>query len=62
MRSRTLIKDVVKEFGVDEGRVMLLEVMDNMGLTPGGPCTSCLGGGWCSRSAICSALIKAHFS
>ena len=62
MRSRTLIKDLVKEFGMDEGRVMLLEVMDSMGLTPGGPCTSCLSGGWCSRSAICSGLMKARFS
>ena len=62
MRSRTLIKDVVKEFGVDEGRVMLLEIMDSMGLTPGGPCTSGLGRGWYSRSAICSGLIKARFS
>ena len=62
MRSRTLIKDLVKEFGMDEGRVMLLEVMDSMGLTPGGPCASCLSGGWCSRSAICSGLMKARLS
>ena len=62
MRSRTLIKDLVKEVGVDEAKMMFLEVMDNMGLTPGGPCASCLSGGWCSRSAICSGLMKACLS
>ena len=38
---------------------MVLEAMDGLQLTPGGPCNTCLNGGWCSSSSICTALIKA---
>ena len=62
MRARTLIKDAVKEFEAKGTRMLLLEIMDSMGLTPGGPCNSCLAVGWCSRSAICTGLMKALLS
>ena len=62
MRARTLIKDAIKEFEAEGTRTMMLEIMDSMGLTPGGPCNSCLAGGWCSRSAICTGLMKARLS
>lgn len=62
MRTRTLIKDALKEFDGEGTSVMLLEVMDSMEFTPGGPYTSCLSGGWCSRSAICTGLMKACLS
>ena len=58
----TLIKDAVKEFEAEGTRTLLLEIMDSMGLTPGRPCNSCLAGGWCSRSAICTGLMKAHLA
>ena len=58
MRARTLIKDAVKEFEAEGTRMMLLEIMDSMSLTPGGPCNSWLGG----RSAIYTGLMKACLS
>ena len=60
MRIRTSIRDGLKDFSVDEVRVMVLEAMDGLRLTLGGPCNDCSNGGWCSPLSICTALIKAH--
>ena len=60
MRIRSSPRDGLKDFSADEIRVMALEAMDRLGLTPGGPCDACLNGGWCS--SVCTALIKAHLS
>ena len=62
MRIRTSIRDGLKDSSADEVRVMVLEAMDSLRLTPGGPCNACLNGGWCSSSSICTALIKARLS
>ena len=62
MRIRSSLRDGLKDFSADEVRVMVLESMDGLGLTPGGPCDACLNGGWCSSSSICTALIKARRS
>ena len=56
------LRDGLKDFSPDEIRVMALEAMSGLGLTPGGPCDSCLNGGWCSTSSVCTALIKACLS
>ena len=62
MRIRNSLRDGLKDFSADEIRVMALEAMDGLDLTPGGPCDACLRGGWCSTSSVCTALIKAHLS
>ena len=38
MRIRNFLRDGLKDFSADEIRVMALEAMDGLGLTPGGPC------------------------
>ena len=60
MRIRSSIRDGLEHFSADEVRVMVLEAMDGLRLTPGGPCGACLNGGWCSASSVCTAPIKAH--
>ena len=62
MRIRSSLRDGLKDFSADEIRMMALEAMDGLGLTPGGPCDACLNGGWCSTSSVCTALIKARLS
>ena len=62
MRIRSSLRDGLKDFSADEVRIMVLEAMDGLGLTPGGPCDACLNGGWCSSSSICTALIRARQS
>ena len=44
MRIRSSLRDGLKDFSADEIRVMALEAMDSLGLTPGGPCDACLNG------------------
>ena len=39
-----------------------MEVMDSLGLTPGGSCSAHAAGGWCSNVSICTSLITAHCS
>ena len=60
MRIMSSLRDGLKDFSADEIRVMALEAMDSLGLTPGGPCDACLNGSWCSTSSVCTALIKAR--
>ena len=62
MRIRSSLRDGLKDFSADEIRMMALEAMSGLGLTPGGPCDAGLNGGWCSTSSVCTALIKAHLS
>ena len=62
MRIRSSLRDGLKDFSVDGIRMMALEAMSGLGLTPGGPCGACLNGGWCGTSSVCTALIKAHLS
>ena len=62
MRIRSFLRDGLNDFRADEIRVMVLEAMDGLGLTPGGPYDACLNGGWCSTSSVCTALIKSCFS
>ena len=62
MRIRSSLRDGLKDFSADEVRMMALEAMDVLGLTPGGPSDTCLNGGWCSTSSVCTALIKACLS
>ena len=45
MRIRSSLRDGLKDFSADEIRMMALEAMDGLGLTPGGPCGACLNGG-----------------
>ena len=47
---------------MDEVRVFTLEVMESLGLTPGGPWDACLNGGWCSMSSVGTAPIKSRLS
>ena len=62
MRIRSSLRDGLKDFSADEIRMMALEAMGGLGLTPGGPYEACLNGGWCGSSSICTALIKARLS
>lgn len=62
IRSRSSIEKGLEHLGQDEVQTMWLDIMDSMGLTPGGPCTSCLAGEWCSNTSICAGLINAHLN
>ena len=45
MRIRSSLRDGLKDFSADKIRMMALEAMSGLELTPGGPCNSCLNGG-----------------
>ena len=62
MRIRSSLRDGLKDFSTDEIRMMALEAMSGLGLTPGGPCDALLNGGWCSTPSVCTAWIKARLS